>query len=156
MTVRRFLPIAVLLIVASVSFAQDKGESSKTDLLGDLARSDKLLSECMSKKERESIEKFGRKPIPVSLHCPAGCPVRLPKPYYPAEARRLKMRAEVVVDTIVDESGKVVHASVRKGPKIFAQAALAAAHASEFQRILACDTRIRFRRVIKYYFHPGA
>ncbi len=95
--------------------AQVQTKEDREKLFQELAEDEKAVSACLNSVREEQIKEFG-KPLPkVSGHCWEGCPIRDVKPYYPEAARRSKIRGEVIVDTIVDEKGKVIFAKVTKG-----------------------------------------
>lgn len=85
-----------------------------------------------------------------------GCPVSLPKPYFPKDARRWRINGAVVVNAIVDENGNVVYAKASKGPSLLRTGAVEAAYLSRYQRRIACEKPIKFRVTITYNFLPDS
>ena len=147
---------AILILGLPSVIAQSTGRASKKAIFERLSKSEAVLAECNQKFEYEYIAKFGTKPVRISHHCGPGCPVKLVKPRYPPAARNTRRSGEVVVEAIVDETGKVAYASSKKGSRIFASAAIAAIRTSEFRPITACnDKPVMFRRRILYRFSPG-
>jgi len=144
----------VLFAATSYSSAQRKAKEDIEQLFAELRADEKALADCTKTAEKEQIEKFGRVLPRIGGHCFSGCPVKLVKPSYPAEAKRLKLKGQVVVETVVDESGNVVYAEFSKGNSIFRSSALAAAYASKYQPQQACGMPIKFRWTIKFTFGP--
>ena len=150
--------LSVVLVVAFVvnpASAQIQTKEERKKLFADVAEDEKAVAACSKAIREEQIRKFG-KPLPkIAGHCWDGCPLKLVKPDYPETARRFKISGEVLVDIIVDEKGYVVFAKVRKGNGVLRPAALEAAKASQYRPEVTCGNRpIKFRRTIKYYFHP--
>jgi TonB family protein len=108
----------------------------------------------MRTNDEYQIAQFGKVSPRISGHCWDGCPTRIVLPYYPKEAKRLRIEGQVNVETIVDESGKVIYAKVIKGQPLLNQAALQAAYLSTYTPKKTCDDKsIKFRWRIVYNFH---
>ncbi|MFT3742734.1 MAG: TonB family protein [Pyrinomonadaceae bacterium] len=154
------LKYLLVLVVAGFAVypckAQVRTKEEQTKLLADVANDEKAVAACLKAAREEQIKKFG-KPLPkISGHCWDGCPIKIVKPYYPEIARRLKIKGEVLVDTIVDEKGSVVFAKVAKGSRLLRKVALEAAYVSQHQPKVTCGNRpIKFRWTIRYYFQPN-
>jgi TonB family protein len=89
----------------------------------------------------------------VSGHCWHGCATNIVLPYYSPEAKRLRISGQVKVETIVDESGKVIFAQTVKGQPFLSQAAEQAAYRSSYTPKKTCgDKPIKFRWTITYNF----
>jgi len=156
MDIRKYAYIIIFLSLGVYSVnAQKLTRAERASLFARLAEDEKAVAACAKATRDEQIKKFG-KPFPkLSGHCWDGCPVRVVKPLYPENARRLKISGEVLVDTIVDEKGNVVFAKVTKGTDFLRQAALEAAYVSQYQPKVTCGNKpIKFRWTIKYYFYP--
>lgn len=132
--------------------AQVKSEKS-TQLFDEVREDEKLVAECERKARDYQIVKFGRVLPKISGHCWDGCPTSIVLPYYPSEARRLRISGQVKVETIVDETGKVVYARAAEGQPIFRQAAERAASLSSYMPKKTCGNKpIKFRWTITYNF----
>ncbi|MBK9163091.1 MAG: TonB family protein [Acidobacteria bacterium] len=158
MHVRALKYLSVVLVVAfavNPGNAQVQTKEERKKLFADVAEDEKAVAACSKAIREEQIKNFG-KPLPkIAGHCWDGCPLKLVKPYYPETARRSKISGEVLVDIIVDEKGYVVFAKVREGNGMLRRAALEAAKLSQYRPEVTCGNRpIKFRRTIKYYFHP--
>lgn len=148
-----FVAMTGALVLATNAQVTSKEERER--LFAQLAEDDKAVAVCAKAAREEQMKKFGR-PLPrVSGHCFSGCPTRLPKPHYPEIARKANISGEVVVDTIVDEEGKVVFAKAKKGNRLLRAAAVQAANLSQYQPKITCgNRRIKFRWTIRYNFYP--
>ena len=78
------------------------------------------------------------------------CAIRVVKPYYSEQARRLNIKGPIKVETIVDESGDIIYARVIKGLPLMEKAVLDAAYASKYSPKKACDKPIKFKWIITY------
>lgn len=150
------LLVAGLVLIACSASAQVRTKEERAKLFAQVADDEMAVAVCLRAARDEQIKKFGKPLRRVSGHCFDGCPIRVVKPHYPETARRLKIRGEVLVDTIVDEKGNVVFAKVTKGSGFLRKSALDAAYVSQYQPKVTCGNKpIKFRWTIKYYFHPG-
>lgn len=156
---RRSTTFVTFAIVAGVSFnisAQSQSKEELAKLFAAVSEDEKAMAVCLKMIREEQIAKFG-KPLPrISGHCYDGCPIRMPKPYYPEVALRYRIRGEVIVNVIVDETGKVVYAKAIKGSGIIRPSATEAAYKATYQPKRICGDRpIKFRRRIRYDFRPN-
>lgn len=146
------LGIVAQLFCAGV-VAQTPHKNPTQDLLAELREDEKLVAVCEQKMREYQIANFGRVLPKVSGHCLDGCPTRIVLPYYPNEAKRLNFSGQVKVETIVDETGKVVYARAASGKPFLRQAAEQAARNSSYQAKKACNNKpIKFRWMITYNF----
>lgn len=152
-----FLLLVILVFLPIVGADAQKLPKESTEALLASVAEDELAAETCEKSVREAqIKEFG-KPLPkIAGHCWNGCPISMPKPYYPEAAKRSRLKGVVKVSAIVDEDGKVTYAKMISGNAVFRQSALAAARASTYQRKVICgDRRIKFWWHITYNFRPG-
>jgi TonB family protein len=96
----------------------------------------------------------GPKPIlkPVSGGVLNGTAVHLPPPNYPEAAKRMRTSGMVVVEVILDESGKVVAATATSGPAILRDAAVQAALKARFSPTKLSGQPVKVSGVINYKF----
>ena len=78
----------------------------------------------------------------------------LPKPVYPPAAYSAKASGSVVVQVLVDETGKVVSASAVSGHPLLQPAAVAAARQAEFSPTLLNGVPVKVSGVLTYNFVP--
>ncbi len=134
-------------------FAQTKDKKSTQKLFAALREDEKLVAECQQKAREYPIANYGRVLPRISGHCFDGCPIRVVKPYYPSEAKRFRASGQVKVETVVDETGKVVFARAITGQPLLRQVAEQAARVSSYQPKKTCgDKPIKFRLTITYNF----
>ena len=76
----------------------------------------------------------------------------LPRPNYPPLARNIRLEGSVIVQVLIDESGKVVSAKVTSGHPLFAAEAQRAAMGARFSPTLIGDTPVKVSGVITYNF----
>ena len=146
--------LAILSCLSINILAQSQSKEELLKLFADVAEDEKATIACLKTFQEEQIAKFG-KPLPrISGHCYEGCPTQLPKPYYPDAARRNRIRGEVIVNAIVDETGKVIYAKAIKGNGLLRRSAIQAAYQSSYQPKRACGDPIKFWWRIRYYFYP--
>jgi TonB family protein len=135
------------------SFAQTEIKKITQGLFAKLKEDENSAAECEQKARAYQIANFGRILPRISGHCFDGCPTRIVKPYYPNEAKRFRISGQVRVETIVDETGKVVYARAISGKPFLRQAAEQAAQVSSYQPKKTCgDKPIKFRWAITYNF----
>ena len=89
---------------------------------------------------------------PVSGGVLNGTALNLPSPSYPDTARRLRMTGVVVVQVIVDETGKVISAEVLSGPSLLKEAAVQAALRARFSPTKLSGQPVKVSGVINYKF----
>jgi periplasmic protein TonB len=96
----------------------------------------------------------GPRPIlkPVSGGVLNGTAVSLPPPVYPESAKRMRTQGVVVVDVILDETGKVVSAVASSGPAILRDPAVAAALKARFSPTKLSGQPVKVSGVINYKF----
>ena len=96
----------------------------------------------------------GPKPIlkPVSGGVLNGTAVHLPPPVYPDAAKRMRAQGIVVVEVILDETGKVVAANATSGPAILREAAVQAALKAKFSPTKLSGQPVKVSGVINYKF----
>lgn len=144
----RVLSAAIFILFSCATLTgQEHQESIESRL-----NLDERKSAICSRNARERAEASGIKLLVVAGHCFSGCPVSLPKPWYPEWARRNRWQGQVRVEVISDDTGEVVLAKILDGPAPFYQPALAAARASVHSRIVACGEPVYYRWVVRYMF----
>lgn len=147
--------IFLIGLLAAVTVGQNLTKGEKTALFSSLAEDEKAVAKCDEEIREEQISKFGKLLPIVSDHCFSGCPISIPKPFYPLAAKRYRLSGPVRVEAIVNEEGNVVFAKVIEGNPIFRTSALTAAHKSRYQPKKTCGDRpIKFRWIITYTFRP--
>ena len=78
--------------------------------------------------------------------------VNLPKPLYPSAAKALRASGQVVVQVLVDESGKVVSANAVSGHPLLRQAAEQAARTSKFNPHRVSGQAVKSAGTVVYNF----
>ena len=78
--------------------------------------------------------------------------IKLPRPYYPAEARRLRITGTVTVRVIVNENGKVIFACGTGGNPLLIQASEWAAYQAVFKPATIAGKTVKERGIITYRF----
>src|SRR2546423_112698 len=121
----RFTSLIILTLLCCLSCAaQAKSNKSAQELFAEVKEDEKAVLECVRKTRDYQIAKFGKvMPEVTGDFCFNGCPVSLVRPYYPREAKRLRMSGLVKVETIVDESGRVIYAKTLKGSPFLSRVA---------------------------------
>src|SRR5215470_748587 len=76
----------------------------------------------------------------------------LPKPVYPEEAKRLKVRGRVTVRVVVDENGKVISAKAIDGPAPLRETAEAAARQATFAPTTEGGITVKVTGTLTYDF----
>jgi protein TonB len=96
----------------------------------------------------------GPKPIlkPISGGVLNGTAISLPPPTYPETAKRMRTQGVVVVDVILDETGKVVSANASSGPPVLRDAAVQAALKARFSPTKLSGQPVKVSGVINYKF----
>ena len=89
---------------------------------------------------------------PVSGGVLNGTALNLPSPSYPDTARRLRMTGVVVVQVVVDETGKVISAEAVSGPSLLKDAAVQAALKARFSPTKLSGQPVKVSGVINYRF----
>lgn len=78
--------------------------------------------------------------------------IQLPVPAYPAVAKQARISGLVVVEVVVNESGKVVSAKPVSGPKALQQAAVDAALRAKFAPTLKGGAPVKVEGTLNYSF----
>jgi TonB family protein len=78
--------------------------------------------------------------------------ISLPKPPYPPMAKQAHTTGEVVVEVVVDESGKVISANATTGHPLLRAAAVAAAYGAKFPPTKDAGKPVKVIGVITYNF----
>lgn len=78
--------------------------------------------------------------------------IDLPKPVYPAEAKKVHASGQVQVKVVVDETGKVVSAEATFGPEVLQAAAVDAAKRARFKPIIVNGVAAKVFGIITYDF----
>lgn len=89
---------------------------------------------------------------PVSGGALNGRATTLPPPAYPDQAKRARLSGIVVVDVVVDETGKVISAQASSGPAILRDAAVQAALKAKFSPTLLSGQPVKVSGQINYKF----
>ncbi len=102
-------------------------------------------------KEREERKARGELEL-VEGEVLNGRAVSKPQPEYPAAAKQHRVSGSVVVQIVVDESGRVVEASPVCGHPILAQASVEAARKARFTPTLLSGQPVKVSGIITYRF----
>ncbi|HSE25193.1 MAG TPA: TonB family protein [Pyrinomonadaceae bacterium] len=96
----------------------------------------------------------GPKPIlkPVSGGVLNGTALSLPAPVYPDTAKRMRISGVVMVEVILDETGKVVAANATGGPTLLREAATQAAMKARFSPTKLSGQPVKVSGIINYKF----
>jgi TonB family protein len=78
--------------------------------------------------------------------------LELPKPVYPAEAKKNHVTGQVQVKVIVDETGKVISAEATFGPEPLFAAAVEAARRARFKPLVVNEVKLKFFGILTYDF----
>jgi Ca-activated chloride channel family protein len=78
--------------------------------------------------------------------------LKLPKPFYPETARRMRVVGTVMVEVTIDESGKVITARATTGHSLLREASVSAARQALFTPTLLHDKPVQVTGVIVYNF----
>jgi TonB family protein len=78
--------------------------------------------------------------------------IDLPKPVYPAEAKKNQIAGQVQVKVFLDESGKVISAEAVFGPESLRAAAVAAAKRARFQPTIVDGAAVKVFGIVTYDF----
>ena len=81
-----------------------------------------------------------------------GSAIDLPKPAYPAEAKKDRITGQVQIKVFVDETGKVTSAEIMSGPGALQAAALEAAKRARFQPHIVNGVAVKVFGVVTYDF----
>ncbi|HUS12378.1 MAG TPA: energy transducer TonB [Pyrinomonadaceae bacterium] len=89
---------------------------------------------------------------PVSGGVLNGTAISLPAPNYPETARRLRMAGLVIVEVVVDETGKVISAVATSGPAQLREVAVQAARRARFSPTKLSGQPVKVAGLINYKF----
>jgi protein TonB len=89
---------------------------------------------------------------PISGGVLNGTALNLPPPVYPDSAKRMRTSGTVVVEVILDETGKVVSATATSGPQMLRDAAVQAALKARFSPTKLSGQPVKVSGVINYKF----
>ena len=89
---------------------------------------------------------------PVSGGVLNGTAVSLPSPAYPETARRMRIAGLVIVQVVLDETGKVISAQATEGPQPLRDAAVQAARKARFSPTKLSGQPVKVTGVINYKF----
>ncbi|HYJ86470.1 MAG TPA: TonB family protein [Pyrinomonadaceae bacterium] len=89
---------------------------------------------------------------PVSGGVLNGTAVSLPAPLYPETARRMRVAGVVIVDVVVDETGKVISAQATSGPPTLRDVAVQAAMRARFSPTKLSGQPVKVAGSINYKF----
>jgi TonB family protein len=78
--------------------------------------------------------------------------IELPKPKYPAEAKKNHVTGQVQVKVLVDETGKVISAEAQFGPEPLLAAAVEAARGARFKPLVVNEVRLKFFGILTFDF----
>jgi len=94
----------------------------------------------------------GPRPIlkPISGGVLNGTAISLPPPVYPDAARRMRTQGTVIVEVVLDETGKVVSANATSGPPMLRDAAVQAALKARFSPTKLSGQPVKVSGVINY------
>ncbi|HSP61743.1 MAG TPA: TonB family protein, partial [Pyrinomonadaceae bacterium] len=78
--------------------------------------------------------------------------IDLPKPAYPAEAKKNHVTGQVQVKVVVDETGKVISAEAEFGPEPLRAAAVEAAKRARFKPLVVNEVPLKFFGILTFDF----
>jgi TonB family protein len=78
--------------------------------------------------------------------------IDLPKPKYPAEAKKNQFTGQVQVKVLVDETGKVISAEAEFGPEPLLAAAVEAAKRARFKPLVVNEVHLKFFGILTFDF----
>ena len=90
---------------------------------------------------------------PVSGGVLNGTAISLPSPAYPEVARRMRASGQVVVDVVIDETGKVISAHAVSGNAILRDVAVQAAYRARFSPSKLSGQPVKVAGTINYNFN---
>ena len=89
---------------------------------------------------------------PISGGVLNGSALSLPTPSYPDAAKRMRVSGVVVVEVVIDETGKVISAKASSGPATLREAAVQAARKARFSPTKLSGQPVKVSGVINYRF----
>jgi len=93
-----------------------------------------------------------KKPTVISKGVINGQAISLPKPAYPQIAKTANIGGQVSVQVLIDETGRVISASVVSGHPLLRNAAVTAAKQAKFTPTKLSDTPVKVNGLIVYNF----
>ena len=107
--------------------------------------------------EPPPVARQAPKPLlrPVSGGVLNGKALVLPKPAYPPQARNARASGTVIVEVVIDETGKVIAAKATAGHVLLRQAAAQAAQGARFSPTLLSGQPVKVSGEINYNFGLG-
>lgn len=109
-----------------------------------------------AQKAETPVTKIKRKQLrTISLGVINARAIDLVKPTYPCAAKAINAYGQVQVQVIIDSSGKVISADVKKGYPLLRSAALKAASKSTFEPLTINEMPVRISGIINYNFLPN-
>ncbi|MDT4898287.1 MAG: periplasmic protein TonB [Acidobacteriota bacterium] len=104
--------------------------------------------------EPPPVAKAAPKPLlkPITGGVLNGKALVLPKPGYPSAAKSARLSGIVVVEVVIDESGKVIAAKASSGHSLLRQAAVQAAQGARFSPTLLSGQPVKVSGEINYNF----
>ena len=78
--------------------------------------------------------------------------IDLPKPTYPAEAKKNHVTGQVQVKVVVDETGRVISAEAQFGPEPLRAAAVEAARRARFKPLVVNEVHLKFFGILTFDF----
>jgi len=79
--------------------------------------------------------------------------IDLPRPAYPAEAKKDHITGQVQVKVIIDETGKVIFAEAQSGPEPLRDAAVEAAKRARFKPLVTNEVKLKFFGILTFDFN---
>jgi TonB family protein len=103
------------------------------------------------------VAKAAPKPLlkPITGGVLNGKALVLPKPNYPLAAKDYRLSGMVVVEVVIDESGKVISAKASSGHSMLRQAAVQAAQGARFSPTMLSGQPVKVSGEINYNFALG-
>ncbi|HLA10296.1 MAG TPA: TonB family protein [Pyrinomonadaceae bacterium] len=89
---------------------------------------------------------------PISGGVLNGSAISLPPPAYPDSAKRMRISGTIVVEVVIDETGRVISAKAASGPASLAEAAVNAARRARFSPTKLSGQPVKVSGVINYRF----
>ncbi|HEY0098537.1 MAG TPA: tetratricopeptide repeat protein [Pyrinomonadaceae bacterium] len=111
-------------------------------------------AETLETRARESISKEYDSKLAESVKGGVlnGKAISKPPPGYPVEAKNQRQSGTVVVNLLVDETGRVLQACAISGPKLLRAASERAAYAARFSPTLLGGVPVKVRGIITYNY----
>lgn len=138
--------------VPTSTVTPDKLNLGSTELPN--ARSSAVVQSSLIQIDSEPPPLPAPRPIlkPISGGVLNGTAINLPAPIYPDSAKRFRMSGIVMVEVVVDETGKVISASASSGPGPLREVAVQAALRARFSPTKLSGQPVKVSGVINYKF----